>query len=254
MKKEMIRNVICGAFAFLLSLSAASAQSEAGALSVAARVGFGVGGTAPVGLPAEIRGLNGFHPRANLSVGADVCRKFSSTWGAQLSLRFENKGMWTDADVKGYSMEMRKGGDAVSGVFTGGVVTEVDQWMFTIPLMAAAEVRKVRVHAGPYVSFLVSRDFSGYAYDGYIRQGAPTGPKVMIGSEPGSRGDYDFSDDMRKAQFGLMAGADWAFLGHLGAYLDLSWGLTGVFHSSFKTIEQTMYPIYGTVGLFYRFN
>ena len=67
-------------------------------------------------------------------------------------------------------------------------------------------------------------------------------------------GDYDFSDDMRKAQFGLMAGADWAFLGHLGAYLDLSWGLTGVFHSNFKTIEQAMYPIYGTVGLFYRFN
>lgn len=254
MKNVMMKNITCALALLLVSLCSASAQPEAGGLSVTARMGYGVGGTAPVGLPAEIRGLNGFHPRANLSVGADVCRKFSPTWGAQLSLRFENKGMWTDADVKSYSMEMRKGGDAVSGVFTGGVVTEVDQWMFSIPLMATADVRKVRIHAGPYVSLLVDRNFSGYAYDGYIRQGSPTGPKVMIGSAPGSRGDYDFSDNMRKAQFGLVAGADWAFLSHLGAYLDFSWGLTGVFHSSFKTIEQTMYPIYGTVGLFYRFN
>ena len=31
----------------------------------------------------------------------------------------------------------------------------------------------------------------------------PTGQKVMLGSEEGERGEYDFSDDMRSWQFGV---------------------------------------------------
>ena len=49
-----------------------------------------------------------------------------------------------------------------------------------------------------------------------------------------------------------MAGADWWFSNRLGGYLDLNWGLTGVHHRSFKTIEQTLYPIFGTVGVAYQ--
>ena len=32
----------------------------------------------------------------------------------------------------------------------------------------------------------------------------------------------------------------------------LNWGLTGIFPSDFKTVEQTLYPVYGTIGVFYR--
>jgi hypothetical protein len=39
---------------------------------------------------------------------------------------------------------------------------------------------------------------------------------------------------------------------NFGVSADLSWGLTGVFPGSFKTVEQTLYPIYGTIGVFYR--
>ena len=33
---------------------------------------------------------------------------------------------------------------------------------------------------------------------------------------------------------------------------DLNWGLSGFFKSSFKTLDQTLYPIYGTIGIAYK--
>lgn len=38
----------------------------------------------------------------------------------------------------------------------------------------------------------------------------------------------------------------------LGVSADLNWGLTGIFPGDFKTVEQTLYPVYGTIGVFYR--
>lgn len=252
--KSIIFRLLAVAAVFAAGVMPGRAQDggDADGYTLIGRVGYSVGGTTPVGLPASIREIKHFEPRANLSVAVDAYRHFGGRWGAQAAVHFENKGMRTDARVKGYSMEMRQGGEAISGDFTGSVVTEVDQWMVTVPVMAAADFRKVRVHAGPYVSCVVNGKFSGYAYDGYLRQGGPTGPKALIGTERGTRGDYDFSDDLRNWQFGLVAGADWQFFSRLGAYLDLSWGLTGVFKEDFKTIEQSMFPIYGTVGFFYR--
>ncbi len=241
------------AIALALLTFDASAQDDARALSFSARVGYEVGAATPLGIPASIRGLNSFNPRANVLVGGCAHVRLSSLWGVSASVQVENKGMKTDAKVKNYSMEFRQGKDQLKGFFTGNVITEVDEWMVSIPVMAALDVRRVRVKVGPYVSFLINGEFSGYAYDGYIRKGLPTGAKVIVGSDKDTRGDYDFADSMRKCQFGLAADADWRFCEHLGAFVNLSWGLTGVFHSDFKTIEQTMYPIFGSIGVSYEF-
>lgn len=88
--------------------------------------------------------------------------------------------------------------------------------------------------------------------DGYLRVDNPTGPKVELGNTPGTRGTYDFTDDMRHMQYGLMAGADINIGKKWGSYADISWGLTGIHHSGFNTIEQTLYPIYGTIGITYK--
>lgn len=227
--------------------------AQESALSFTARLGYEVGGTMPIGLPASIRGLNSFSPRANILVGGEAHFRLSRRWGVTASLLVENKGMRTDARVMGYSMEFRQGNDNLKGVFWGNVVTEVDQWLVSLPVMASLDVRRVRVKLGPYVSWLLKGNFSGYAYNGYLRKDNPTGPKVLIGDEGNSRGDYDFDDSLRRCQFGAAAEADWRFFERLGAFARLSWGLTGVFHSDFKTIEQTMYPVYGALGLFYAF-
>ena len=58
---------------------------------------------------------------------------------------------------------------------------------------------------------------------------------------------------MSPVQAGIGIGADWTVAGGFGVSADLEWGLTGLFKRDFKTIEQTLYPIYGTLGLFYQF-
>ncbi len=218
-----------------------------------ARLGYNIGGTAPIGMPATIRSLDKFKPKANLLLGLDAYKPLTDKWGIIAGFHYENKGMETDARVKNYHMEMRYGDQVIAGMFTGNVVTKVEEWMLTLPIQATYDVsRNVRLKAGPYFSYVMSNDFSGYAYDGYLREGDPTGQKVELGHDEGERGDYDFTDHLRHWQFGVDVGADWYFSKHVGAYADISWGLSAVFQKDFKTIEQKMYPIFGSVGLIYK--
>lgn len=231
----------------------ASAIDIFGNLNYMVRLGYDIGGTMPVGMPASIRSINKFTPTANLLIGLDAYKPLTNKWGLQAGFHYENKGMNTDAKVKSYNMEMRQGDDMLKGLFTGNVVSKAQEWMVTLPLQATYDVStKVRLKFGPYFSYVLSNEFSGYAYDGYLRVTDPTGDKVELGSKEGERGDYDFSEHLRHWQFGLDLGADWYFSKHFGAYADLSWGLSAIFRKDFKTIEQSMYPIYGQVGLTYK--
>lgn len=221
-------------------------------LTYQVRLGYNLGGTAPIGMPATIRGLDKFTPKATFTLGIDALRHLDGPWGVMVGFHVEKKGMETDARVKSYSMEMQKDGERLKGVFTGNVVTNVSMSMLTIPVQATCDVsKKVRLKFGPYISYVSNASFKGYAYDGYLREDNPTGQKVDLGHGVGERGDYDFSDDLRKWQLGLDLGADWNFGRRLGAYAGLTWGITGVFKSNFTTIEQTMFPIFGTIGITY---
>ena len=234
--------------------SAASAgASILDSLSYQARFGFHLGGTAPVGMPATIRSLDSYKIKDNMIVGIDAVKAFNRHWGMMVGLHYENKGMKTDARVKNYKMEMRRSGETLAGVFTGNVVTNVEQWMMTVPVLATYNVTpKLRLKAGPYLSLIMSNEFSGYAYDGYLRVGDPTGNKVELGKAVGERGDYDFSDDMRSWNVGIDVGLDWTFAKRLGLFADITWGLNSIFVKDFDTIEQRLYPIYGSLGLTYR--
>ncbi|MBQ4007139.1 MAG: PorT family protein [Muribaculaceae bacterium] len=216
-------------------------------------LGYGIGGTAPIGMPATIRKLNKFSLTPNLMLGLDAHRQFDERWGFMTGIHFENKGMSIDASVKNYHMEITRGGQTLDGQFTGGVTTDVTAWMFTLPLQATFNVsNKVQFKLGPYFSYLTNRSFKGYAYNGYLRVGNPTGEKVELGSKEGERGDYDFSDHLRRFQWGIDLGVDWHLTKRFGAFADLSWGLSGIHQSDFHTVEQTLFPIYGTVGVSYR--
>lgn len=219
------------------------------------RLGYNVGGTAPVGMPATIRSLSRYTLQPNLLIGADVHKHFGGgKWGLMLGIHLEQKDMEVDAKVKNYHMAMRIGNEApVRGVFTGQVVSEAGLGMVTIPVLATYDITpKVRIKAGPYVSYAYQTEFSGYAYDGYIREKDPTGTKVMVGIGDAANGTYDFSDSMRNLFFGIDVGADWYFSRRWGVSIDLSWGLNGIFKSNFDVIDDTLYPIYANIGVTYR--
>lgn len=231
----------------------AGAERSLGGLEYTARLGYNIGGTAPVGMPATIRSLNKYELQPNLSLGVDVQKHLTPKWGVMTGLHIDKKGMEVDATVKGYHMTMTKGGDEIEGYYTGNLVTKCDEWVLTLPVMATFDVgKKVMLKCGPYVSYVASKTFKGHVYDGYLRRLLPIGEKIEMGNTDETRGTFDFSDKMRRLQTGVDIGADWHIGRHWGAYADLQWGLNGVHHSSFKTIEQTLYPIYGTLGVTYR--
>lgn len=217
------------------------------------RFGYSIGGTAPIGMPATIRSMESYKLTTNVTVGLGLHRGITEHWGLSSGLFLENKGMDVDATVKNYRIAFVRGGQRLEGNFTGHVAIDVEQWMLTLPLMVTYSINdKWNVEAGPYFSYVKSPKFTGYAYDGYIRVGDPTGAKVEIGSDEGNRGSYDFSDNMRSWQFGMILGANWQFYRQWGAFANLTWGLSEIFHSSFDTIEQDLYPIYGTIGITYK--
>ena len=244
MKKISLFIILCSLF-----ISAAQAQSPV----VKARAGYSIGGTAPIGMPATIRCVGSYSLTPSVMAGVDVTLPVGERWGLATGLRFENKGMKAEVTTKGYRMELKKSDSQINGLFTGHVKQDVSQWMLTLPVQAAYTLcDKVTLRGGPYLSLLLSNDFSGIASNGYLREGNPTGPKIEIGSKEGEWATYDFSDEMRPLQFGVGVGADWQLHEHIGLSADLNWGLTGIFKSSFKTVEQTLYPIYGTIGVYYK--
>lgn len=246
----MIKTIIT---VLALAISTASSAGDfVSSLVFDVRAGYSIGGTAPVGLPSSIRELNSYKLTPSFRIGADARGSFSDRWGLMAGLRLENKGMNEDARVKNYHMAIVRGGQELEGRYFGDVETRVSEWMFTLPVQATLALGRFTLKCGPYVSVLLSRSFKGNAHDGYLRVGDPTGAKVIMGNESDTRGHYDFSSHMRRMQWGADVGAEYFFSGKTGVSADLSWGLSGVHHSNFKTIEQTLYPIYGTIGIVHK--
>ena len=247
----MKRNIITIALAALMAMPAAAINLP-DSLNYTVRLGYHIGGTAPIGMPATIRKMNKYTFKPNFSLGIDVQKDLWGKWGLLTGIHLENKAMEIDATVKNYHMEMVQGGERLEGMYTGNLVTECQEWMLTVPLMATWRTGKVLLKAGPYVSYVSTRVFEGYVYDGYLREGDPTGAKIEMGNTEDSRATYDFGDEMRHWQVGVDVGADWQIHRRWGLYADIAWGVTGIHRSSFKTIEQTLYPIFGTVGVIYK--
>ena len=222
-------------------------------LQLRARAGYNIGGTTPIPLPETIRRINSYRLTPSLMVGLDARLPLSKQWGIMAGIRFENKGMDGDVTVKSDQMEVVKGDSKLSGRFTGHISQQVKQWMLTIPVQATLQLgEKVILKGGPYISLLLSKEFSGIASDGYLREGNPTGVKILMGDKEGEWATYEFNDDIRSLQMGIAVGADFQICKNLGLSADLNWGLTGIFPADFKTIDQTLYPVYGTIGVFYR--
>lgn len=230
-----------------------SQQTFAGdGIRLVARAGYSIGASSPIGIPEGVNSIDAFRPTPSFTLGIDVAYPLGTRWDIAAGLRLENKAMDVDITAQGYHMELRKGSEHLEGVFTGSVSQQVSMLMLTLPIYAVWQTApKWRLKAGPYLSALLTKDFSGTASNGYLRQGGPTGPKITIGDTPETWATYDFSDNLRRFQLGLSLGADWQALPQLGFSLDLGIGLTGLFPSSFSTVEQPLYPLYGTVGICY---
>lgn len=216
--------------------------------------GTNIGGASPLPLPAEIREIASYSPELNFHLGATVTKWFDveKKWGLSLGMRLETKGMKTKARVKNYGMEIIQDGTKVAGRWTGMVQTRYHSQQLVFPLAAVFKAHpRLKIHAGPYVAYAFSNNFDGYVYEGYLREGDPTGSKVSFEGE--SRANYDFADNLRHFQWGMQGGVTWTAYKHLEVNANLAWGCNDIFESSFKTVSFNLYPIYLNVGFGYLF-
>lgn len=217
-----------------------------------AGAGFQIGGTAPLPMPRSIRKIERYNPLLCLSLDLQA-RKFlgdNARFAVSLGLRLEQKGMKTDASVKGYHMEMTADdGGYMEGDWTGRVKTHVRNSYLTVPVLFHYRPSdRWNFHVGPYVSLLLDGDFDGEAYDGYLRHHDPTGEKAYV-----THATYDFEDDLRRWAWGIQVGANCMISTRLEATAQLSWGLSSIFPKNYSSVTFALYPIYARIGLNYVF-
>lgn len=136
-------------------------------------LGFNIGATTPMGLPAEVRKIDSYKPTVNLSVGAVANYMLSPKWGIGAGLTFETKGMKTGIQVRNYHLTMNiedgteKG--SKTGYFTGRIRNTTKMTYVTIPVNAIFRPNEDwEMEFGPYFSYALDRTFTGKVSDGEI--------------------------------------------------------------------------------------
>lgn len=241
-------------FCFLFLSKPLFAQERTAEWTHEIRVGLNLGGTSPLPIPAEIRKINSFTTGVNPVIGFRSTRWFDaySRWGITSGLTIDYKGMKTSADVKYWYTDLVVGeGDQTgrfTGTFSGKNDTKVKNGYFTIPVLASYRPFKDWCfQAGGYFSWIHTSKFEGSASDGYIREGGPTGDRIAV-----ENATFDFSDELKDFDAGIIVGANWRFTKRIAATGELTWGLVPVFPADFKGVSHKMYNIYFSLGLSYQ--
>ena len=108
-----------------------------------------------------------------------------------------------------------------------------------------------KVRAGLYAAYRLDGEFAGTVSNGYLREGNPTGEKVLF--EGDAIASYNFSNELRRFQWGMQLGGSWRAFKHFTINADLTYNINGIFKSSFQTITFPLYPLYLNIGFGYRF-
>ncbi|MDR1683465.1 MAG: PorT family protein [Candidatus Symbiothrix sp.] len=214
------------------------------------KAGLLAGAVMPIPVPLQIRKIDSYNPLLNIMLEAEIQKNFTNSWTLSFGLKMEQKGMTTRAQVKNYDMELIAPDGKIAGVWTGGVETTVHNSYLTLPVLAVwRPVPRWGVKAGLYASYLLNGNFSGYVYDGYLREGDPTGEKISIDEET----HYNFSGELVKGNYGIQLGFEYQAFTHLFTGLDLCYGINSIFPNSFKTMTFQMHPVYLNLNFGYKF-
>ena len=228
------------------------AGTGAKSMEYSVSAGFNIGGSAPLGLPAEIRHIDSYSPTLNLSIGAQAAYMFAPAWGVETGIILETKGMNSGIEARNYHLTMNIIQGETTGIktgyFTGKIKNKTKISYLTIPLYARWRPSvNWTFHAGPYLSFALDRSFIGQVSEGKLRED-PLHPVLGI-----EKADYNYSDDIRKFDTGISLGASCRVYRSLSVKAALQWGLLSTLDSSRRKIDMDTYNIYLNLGISYSF-
>jgi len=211
--------------------------------------GFNIGGTSPLPLPVEIRKIESYTPSVFAPhVALEAIRWFNPKWGVSAQITLDYKGFKVKDQVKNLHTEIEMGDEKYIGNFTGKNETKINNSYITIPVTANYRFSdKWTAQVGFYLGYLYNSGFKGTASDGYIRRGSPIGEKTIV-----DNATFDFSDDLKKFDFGLQMAGEWEFHQNFALRGQITWGTTPIFPADFTAVSFDMYNIYGMLGISYR--
>lgn len=234
----------------LLALGAATAS--AGGFDWSAGVGYNIGATTPLGLPASIRSIGGYSPGANISAGVNATYMLAHGFGIGLGVSADNLNMNAEITTRNYHLTMDiVDGDETgtrTGYYTGKIHNKTRLTYLTVPLYAVYRPdSKWEVDLGPYVAFALHRSFKGEVSEGRMRED-PYHPVISI-----TKAEYDYSSDLRNVDAGIMAAASRKVWRGLAVKASMRWGLMSVMNPSTRKIDINTYNVYLNIGASYSF-
>lgn len=215
---------------------------------------FSIGGSAPLGMPTEIRKIESYNPNLQLGIGTHATKWLSdnSNWGVRLGVSAHTKGMETKARVKDYNTEVIIENAYMKGIFTGMVETSVKNTYLTIPVSMVYKLsNRWKLYGGPHISFALNPGFDGFVTDGVFRQGDATGDRIVF--EGDDQAAYDFSDSIRRIQWGMQVGGEWALKKNLMLFSHLDYDFNNLFKKDFNSLTFSLHNIYLNIGFGYKF-
>lgn len=237
---------------FLLLCFFTMAASGQVRLQQSVYAGLNIGALAPVNLPNTIRRVEGYWPMFCPSLGYEAVYAVNKNWGVGASLRVDWKGMGVRDSVLYFHtiVTVNDGSQKGSfeGDFSGKNRTTANNLYLQLPVYAVFQPgAHWRYKLGLYFAYLLHARFDGAVSDGYIRNGSPTGEKVLISSA-----SFDFADEERTFDWGIHAGAERSLGSKWAVGADLQWGLRPVFPADFHGVGFNMYNIFATLGVHYK--
>lgn len=220
-------------------------------------IGLNIGGSMPVPLPAEVRKIDSYNPKINPHVGISTIYNLNKKWGIGTELSVGIKGMRVKDEVKSMRTKVlvseKDSPDQrmVEGYFTGKNTTNVNLQYLSLTLSSIYSINdKWEVKLGLYATSFLKTKFNGNVSDGYLRDKEPNGPKIVIESD--NPATFDFSDNMRDFDAGVVIGGKYKINERIGAIVNLNWGLTDIFYRDQNPINFKMQNIYATFGVAYK--
>lgn len=209
--------------------------------------GAQIGGTMPYQLPNSIRTIANFSPKTPYYIGVNLVHPINHKWSTKIGLELAGKGMYTEAEVKGYETSFSSGTEQeVQGFYYGTISTQMKNIYFNLPINIQYETKHFHYYGGIYLGIAVQKHFSGEAIQGYIRESNPTGEKVGL-----QHVAYDFKKDISTMNFGLQLGVQYKISNLWKAQMQISHGLNNTLKSDFKSVTFPMHHTYLGLGINY---
>lgn len=222
--------------------------------------GLNIGATAPVPFPSSHLDIKSVKIKINPQLGTNIIYNINEKWGLGTGLTVDWKSMNVNTKVHDVhssitipsAVEDIPAGSILNGHIEGRSNTKTNLIYLTQPIFVTYKFNQYwQIRAGGYISEALKRNFNGSVTQVKIIADKINGNPVSGLEKEIPYATYDFSNNVRKIELGLLAGGEYKLNNKLGIYANFTWALNPFF-SGENPVDFTTRNIFGNIGVSYR--